>query len=98
MKVIGVIPARYKSSRFEGKPLALICGKPMIWWTYNQVKKAKGIDEVYFATDSQKILNKCKELNINAIQTKDEHEMMLSRIHEVSTKIKADLYISIAGG
>lgn len=39
MKIIGVIPARYNSSRLPGKPLADICGKPMIWWVYNQVKK-----------------------------------------------------------
>lgn len=41
MKVVGVIPARYKSTRFEGKPLADICGKPMIWWVYQQVKTVK---------------------------------------------------------
>ena len=39
MKIIGVIPARYKSSRFGGKPLADICGKPMIWWVYQQCKR-----------------------------------------------------------
>jgi CMP-2-keto-3-deoxyoctulosonic acid synthetase len=41
MKIVGVIPARYSSSRFEGKPLADICGKPMLWWVYNQAKKVK---------------------------------------------------------
>ncbi|WP_438816363.1 cytidylyltransferase domain-containing protein, partial [Treponema endosymbiont of Eucomonympha sp.] len=39
MKVVGVIPARYASSRFPGKPLVDICGKPMVWWVYQQVKK-----------------------------------------------------------
>lgn len=39
MKIIGVIPARYSSTRFPGKPLADICGKPMLWWVYQQVKK-----------------------------------------------------------
>ena len=39
MKIIGVIPARYKSSRFPGKPLMDICGKPMVWWTYQQAIK-----------------------------------------------------------
>lgn len=97
MRIIGVIPARYKSTRFEGKPLADICGKPMIWWTYNQVKKVKGLDDVYIATEDERILNKCQQLNMNAILTKDTHTMMLERIQEVSTKINADLYISIAG-
>ena len=43
MKVIAIIPARYRSTRFEGKPLADICGKPMIWWVYRQLSLAKGI-------------------------------------------------------
>ena len=55
MKIIGVIPARYASSRFPGKPLADIEGKPMIWWVYNQCKKVSDFDEVYVATDSENI-------------------------------------------
>lgn len=39
MRIIGVIPARYQSSRLPGKPLADICGKPMVWWAYNQAKR-----------------------------------------------------------
>ena len=65
MKVIGVIPARYKSSRFPGKPLADICGKPMIWWVYQQCKKVKELDEVYVATEDQRIVDKCNELGVN---------------------------------
>ena len=57
MKIIGVIPARYKSSRFPGKPLADICGRPMIWWVYNQCKKVEDFDEVYVATDDQMIFD-----------------------------------------
>ena len=97
MKIIGVIPARYESTRFEGKPLADICGKPMIWWTYQQVKKAKGIDEVYVATDSKKIEEVCKNNNINVVMTRNDHSMMLERVHEVSQKINGDLYLSLAG-
>ena len=59
MKVIAVIPARYKSSRFEGKPLAEICGKPMIWWVYNVVNKIKSINQVYVATDDTRIYHVC---------------------------------------
>ena len=55
MKVIGVIPARYKSSRFPGKPLADICGKPMIWWVYNQALKAEALSEAYVVTDDERI-------------------------------------------
>ena len=56
MKIICIIPARYKSSRFEGKPLADICGKPMIWWVYQQAKKVEELEEVYVATDEKKYM------------------------------------------
>ena len=55
MKIIGVIPSRYQSSRFPGKPLAEICGKPMIYWVYQQVKQVGAFDDVFVATDSDKI-------------------------------------------
>ena len=51
MKTIAIIPARYASSRFPGKPLALISGKPMIQWVYENVLKANFLDAVYVATD-----------------------------------------------
>ena len=56
MKIIGVIPSRYRSSRFPGKPLALICGKPMIYWVYKQALKAKGISEIIVATDVETMI------------------------------------------
>lgn len=97
MKVVGVIPARYKSSRFPGKPLADICGKPMIWWVYNQALKAELIDEVYVATDDERIEKTCNEHNINVIMTSDEHKTGTDRIGEVARKIPADLYVNIQG-
>lgn len=51
MRTIAIIPTRYGSSRFQGKPLADLCGKPMVWWVYNQVSQSKKIDAVYVATD-----------------------------------------------
>lgn len=97
MKIIGVIPARYKSSRFEGKPLADICGKPMIWWVYQQAIKANGLNEVYVATDDKRIENACNELGINVIMTSSKHKTGTDRVGEVATKIKADVYINIQG-
>ena len=82
MEIVAIIPARYESTRFEGKPLADICGYPMIWWTYNQVKKCKKINRVLVATDNSKIENECKRLNIDVVMTSDKHTMMLERIHE----------------
>ena len=61
MKLIGVIPARYQSTRLPGKPLADICGKPMIWWVYQQVKRVKQFDEIFVATDDERMLMYGKE-------------------------------------
>ena len=97
MKIIGVIPARYKSSRFEGKPLVDICGKPMIWWVYNQAVKVKDFDEVYVATDDERIFETCQSLNVKVIMTSDVHQTGTDRIGEVARKIKADLYVNIQG-
>lgn len=97
MKIIAVIPARYQSSRFPGKPLADICGKPMIWWVFNQVQKIKEFDEVIVATDNQKIIDVCKKFNIPTIMTKDNHPTHVHRIHEVSERIESDLYVVVCG-
>jgi 3-deoxy-D-manno-octulosonate cytidylyltransferase len=97
MKIIGIIPARYKSSRFEGKPLANICGKPMIWWVYQQAKKVKKLEEIYVATDDKRIEDVCKENDIKVVMTNSNHKTPTDRIHEVSEKISADFYVSING-
>lgn len=97
MKIIGVIPARYKSSRFEGKPLADICGKPMVWWVYQQAIKVKEFEGVYIATEDERIKNACEKLGVNVIMTSDEHLTGTDRIGEVARKIKADLYVNIQG-
>ncbi len=97
MKMIGIIPARYQSSRFPGKPLADICGKPMIWWVYNQVIKTPELDEVYVATDDTRIADSCKEHSIKYIMTSNSHSTSTQRVYEVACKIKADLYVCING-
>ena len=97
MKIVGVIPARYRSNRFPGKPLADICGKPMIWWVYQQLAKAKGIDEVYVATDDERIVRVCERENLNVVMTSEECPTHLERLYEVSTKIDADFYINVNG-
>jgi len=55
LKSVGIIPCRYASSRLPGKPLADIHGKPMMWYVYQQSSKVSGIDEVYIATDDERI-------------------------------------------
>ena len=97
MKVIGVIPARYKSSRFPGKPLVDICGRPMIWWVYQQCLKVSEIDELYIATDDERIEDVCKEYQMNVIMTSDKHKTGSDRVGEVATKIDGDLFVNIQG-
>lgn len=97
MKIIGVIPARYKSSRFPGKPLADICGKPMIWWVYNQVKKVGEISGVYVATDDERIKSACEKEGMNVVMTSDSCPTHLERLYEFSTKVDADFYINVNG-
>lgn len=97
MKIIGVIPARYKSSRFPGKPLADICGKPMIWWVYQQCKKVEDFTEVYVATDDEQIYQICKSLDVKVVMTSELHRTGTDRIGEVAKKIPADLIVNIQG-
>lgn len=97
MKVVAVIPARYGSSRFKGKPLADICGKPMLWWVYNQVIKANKINDLYIATDDERVINICLKYKMNCIMTSQEHKTSTQRIHEVAQLIKSDVYVCVNG-
>lgn len=97
MKVIGVIPARYQSSRMPGKPIADILGKPMIWWVYQQVVKSNKFSNVIVATDDERIMSECDKYGMMAMMTSKEHDTPTSRLYEVSTKIEADLYMLIMG-
>lgn len=97
MKIVGVIPARYASTRFPGKPLADICGKPMIWWVYQQAKKVKELDEVYVAIDDERIQDVCERLGMEYIMTSSKHPTGTDRVAEVARKIVADIYVNIQG-
>lgn len=97
MKVIGVIPARYQSSRFPGKPLANICGKPMIWWVYQQCLKVNKLDKIYIATDDERIKKTCEKFSMNVIMTSSDHQTGSDRVGEVAAKIEGDLFINIQG-
>lgn len=97
MRVVGVIPARYKSTRFPGKPLVDICGKPMIWWVYHQANKSNKISEWYVLTDDERIYSCCLEYGMNCLITKADHPNHISRVHEASTLLQADCYVCING-
>ncbi len=97
MKVIGVIPARFASSRFPGKPLVDICGKPMVWWVYNNMSDLEILDDLIVATEDERIISACDDLGIKAMLTSDNHPTGTDRVVEVSEKIDGDLFVVIMG-
>ena len=97
MDIIAVIPARYNSTRFEGKPLADICGKPMVWWVYTRLKMLKEIDEVYVACDSPIIQKTCFDLGLKCVMTSPLIKTSTERVYQVARKIRARLYVCVNG-
>ena len=97
MKIIGMIPARGGSTRFNNKPLADICGKPMVYWVWKHSKDVEVFDEVYIATDSEQIEAVAKGFGAEVIMTSFECETATERLYEVSQKVDADLYVMING-
>jgi 3-deoxy-manno-octulosonate cytidylyltransferase (CMP-KDO synthetase) len=97
MKAIGIIPARYKSSRFPGKPLADLLGKPMIIWVCELTEQALGKANTYVATDDKRIAQVVEEYGYAAIMTSEDNLTGTDRLAEVSREIEADIYINIQG-
>ncbi|MGB7533074.1 MAG: 3-deoxy-manno-octulosonate cytidylyltransferase [Halobacteriota archaeon] len=96
-KIVVIIPARYDSTRFEGKPLAKINEKPMIYYVYQRSKKAKGIDAVIVATDDERIKNAVEKFNGKVVMTSKEHKSGTERVAEVAKKIDADIIVNVQG-
>ncbi len=90
MKITAVIPARYHSKRFPGKPLALIAGIPMIQHVYQRSKQCTELDEVYVATDDIRIYNCVTGFGGKALMTVSDHPSGTDRIFEATDKIKTD--------
>jgi 3-deoxy-manno-octulosonate cytidylyltransferase (CMP-KDO synthetase) len=97
MKFIGIIPARYASTRFPGKPLALLGGRPVIQHVYE--KAVAAIGEAYVATDDQRIFEVVKAFGGQAVMTRSDHQSGTDRIEEACEKIgtDADVIINIQG-
>tara|TARA_B100001123_G_scaffold82261_1_gene93772 strand:- start:4933 stop:5694 length:762 start_codon:yes stop_codon:yes gene_type:complete len=97
MKTLAVIPARWTSKRFPGKPIANIMGLPMIVHVYNRTKGSKEITDVIIATDDKRIANVCKQHSLNYIMTSKKCKTGTDRVAEVAKKIQATFYINIQG-
>ena len=97
MKSCVIIPARYASTRFPGKPLVSLLGRPMIQWVADLAAKAVGKDNVFVATDSNMIANVVKEYGFNAIMTSGSALTGTDRIAEAANVIDYDIYINLQG-
>ena len=96
MKIIGIIPARYASTRFPGKPLALIAGKPLIQHVVEQCQRAKSLAEVIVATDDTRIWEVAQDF-CRVEMTRPEHPSGSDRIAEVAERCGGDAVVNIQG-
>lgn len=99
MKILAIIPARYGSTRFPGKPLADIMGKPMIQRVYEQVQKTRKIDHIVVATDDERVFQAVTAFGGNAVMTSGKHPSGTDRCFEALQKTagKFDAVINVQG-
>jgi 3-deoxy-manno-octulosonate cytidylyltransferase (CMP-KDO synthetase) len=88
--IYGIIPARYGSSRFPGKPMAEILGKPMFWHVYARAMRSRSLTSVILATDSSIIADTARELDVPVIMTREDHTSGTDRVLEAAIKLGAD--------
>ncbi len=96
-KVCGVIPARYASSRFPGKPLVLIAGKPMIQHVYERASQASLVDHLVVATDDQRICDVVRSFGGSAVMTDADHPSGTDRIAQAAGQVDCDYVLNIQG-
>lgn len=97
MKTVVLIPARYQSSRFPGKPLVPLLGKPMILWVAELSAKAVGQHNVYIATEDTRIFDLVESAGYHGVMTSDQALTGTDRLAEAAEKIAADIYINVQG-
>ncbi len=97
MSIIALIPARYGSTRFPGKSLAMIKDKPMIRWVYERTKRSKLINRVIVATDDDRILKAVAGFGGEAVMTSPKHATGTDRIAEVARGLHCDLVVNVQG-
>ena len=97
MRAVGVIPARYASTRFPGKPLAAIAGKPMIQHVWENASTASRLSEVWVATDDERIAAACSTFGASVVLTSADHPTGTDRLAEVAEGLDADIVVNIQG-
>lgn len=97
MKIVGVIPARYGSTRFPGKPLALLQGRPLIAWTIEGAKKSKLASTIIVATDDERIAKVAKEAGVEVVMTDSSLPSGSDRVFAAIQKYDCDVAVNIQG-
>lgn len=97
MKITAIIPARYASTRFPGKALAEIAGKPMIQHVYERTSQAKFVSRTIVATDDQRIADAINMIGGEAIMTSTDHETGTDRLAEVAENLDSDIIVNVQG-
>ena len=96
-KIIGVIPARYNSTRFPGKVLAPLCGRPLIEWVIERVSCVQCLVEVIVATDDQRVCRVVEAAGAKAVMTKPDHLSGTDRVAEAAAETGADIILNVQG-
>ncbi|HEU4401741.1 MAG TPA: 3-deoxy-manno-octulosonate cytidylyltransferase [Candidatus Polarisedimenticolia bacterium] len=97
MRAVGVIPARFHSSRFPGKPLALIGGKPLVEHVYERARGARLLARLLVATEDERIVRLVQGFGGEALMTSPDHPSGTDRLAEVARRVPADLFVNIQG-
>jgi 3-deoxy-manno-octulosonate cytidylyltransferase (CMP-KDO synthetase) len=96
-RVAGIIPARYASTRFEGKPLADLAGKPMVQHVYERSRRASVLDDLLVATDDERIAAAVKSFGGKVVMTRPDHATGTDRLAEVCERLQAEIVVNIQG-
>lgn len=97
MRSVVMIPARYGSSRYPGKPLALLLGKPMVLWVAELSARAVGAENVYVATEDRRIARVVADAGFQAVMTTDDALTGTDRLAQAAEQVDADIYINVQG-
>jgi len=97
MSAVGIIPARYASTRFPGKPLTPICGVPMIQRVWERARSAKSLRDVLIATDDERIEACCRNFGAEVIMTSADHPTGTDRLAQAAANLTDDIIVNIQG-
>jgi 3-deoxy-manno-octulosonate cytidylyltransferase (CMP-KDO synthetase) len=97
MRVVGVIPSRWGSTRFPGKSLHPICGKPLVVWVVEAARRARALDEVIVATDDERIVQAVRHTGARALLTRPDHPSGTDRVAEAARPEDGDIVVNIQG-